>query len=59
LVDENSGHLKRAGFVYFNVSIQFKNYVAGHLASNTDGKCAGTGKNRLISLLKYDFTILD
>jgi hypothetical protein len=58
-VDENNGDFKRVGFVYFNVSIKFKNYVAGHLGSDTGGKYADTGKDRLICFLNYDFIILD
>ena len=59
LGDENNINLKREIFVYFNVSIQFKNYVAGHLCSEIGGKYAGTGWDRLICFLKYDFMILD
>jgi hypothetical protein len=46
-------------FVYFNVSIQFKNYVAGHICNDIGGQYAGTGWDRLICFLKYDFMILD
>jgi hypothetical protein len=59
LGDKNNVNLKREIFVYFNVSIQFKNYVAGHLCSDIGGKYAGTVWGRLVSFLKYDFMTLD
>jgi hypothetical protein len=59
LGDKNNVNLKREIFVYFNVGIQFKNYVAGQLCSDIGGKYAGTWWDRLICFLKYDFMILD
>ena len=59
LGDENNVNLKREIFVYFNVIIQFKKYMAGHLCRDIGGKYAGTGWDRLICFLKYDFMILD
>jgi hypothetical protein len=57
LEDENNVNLKRKIFIYFNVNIQFKNYVAGYLWNKRGRKYAGTGWNRLIFFLKcvHDF----
>lgn len=43
LGDENNGNINRVAFVYFKVSIQAKNCVAGDLCSDIGGKYAGTG----------------
>ena len=60
--DENNVNFKIEIFVYFNFSIQFKTYVAGHLCNDIGGQyewMKGIGWDSLICFLKYDFMILD